>query len=456
MKFASICILMISFVVLFVFSSDVQAAEEELYKVGVGDLLGITVIGHRDLSVSTPVVVDGTIAFPHLGSIYVKDKTLLGIESEITEKLAAGYVKFPVVSVSLIRSESKRIYIHGQAGSGGTMPYEKDLSVIKALSIAGGIAESGLYGKLKVRRKQKGGAGYLVVEESDLDNGNIIEKNVEDLLLQPEDILMVERSNTFFMRGEIAKGGRYILERGMTIARALALSEGITENGLHGKVKLMRIREGGSGYVEIKEANLDDGILTSKEMEDMLLETDDIVKVERSESIFIEGEVSASGRFILEYGMTVGRAITIAGGITEGGAYGKVKVRRKRSVEAGFEDIEIDIKGIMEGSKNEDMLLHPDDILIIERSKTYIVYGEVNRIGEFPLADDTTVFKAILAAGGFNKWGSESKVKILRPLHETEGFDIIKVDIGDILEGDVTADIKLEPKDIVVVSSGLF
>ena len=44
--------------------------------------------------------------------------------------------------------------------------------------------------------------------------------------------------------------------------------------------------------------------------------------------------------------------------------------------------------------------LEPDDILIIERNRTFIMYGEVNSIGEFPIAGDTTVFKAILAARG--------------------------------------------------------
>jgi polysaccharide export outer membrane protein len=458
MKFLSFILFMtVGLVISFTPVLEAQLSEDELYKVGVGDVINITVMGHKDLSLLVTVAGDGTIAFPHLGTVYVKDKTLQKIEKEITKELGAGYIKLPIVSVSLISSVSKRIFIHGEVTRIGAMPFEKDISIIKALSLAGGISDNGLHGKLKVRRKQEGKSSYKVVVESDLDNGSIMNSEVEDFLLIPDDILIVERSDTFFIQGEIAtKSGAQVLERGMTVSRALALVGGIAENGLYGNVKLRRKREGSTGYFDVKEADLDNGVLVDSEMEDMLIQPDDILKVERSESFFIEGEVAVPARYVLEFGMTVGRAITVAGGITEGGLYGKVKVRRKRESEAGYKDIEIDIEGVIEGSETENMILQPDDILIVERSKTYIVYGEVNRIGEYPLKDDTTVLKAILEAGGFNKWGSESRVKVLRPKDDGKGFETIKVDIEDVLDGDLTADISLSPGDIVIVSSGLF
>jgi len=520
-----------------------EAAENELYKVGINDRMDIVVIGHKDLSVSVTVAVDGTIAFPHLGSIYVKDKTLPQIQEEITQKLSEGYVKFPVVSVSLALAMSKRIFIHGEVMKSGLMPFEKDMTIIQALSEAGGIAETGLYGKIKLRRLQKSG-GYKQIVEADIIDGIIADKKTEDMLLQPDDILFIERSESFFIQGQVEKTGQYMLESDMTVSRALTLAGGISDNGLHGKVKIRRKKEGSTGYLDVKEAALDDGIIkdnemedmllqpddilkvernetifiqgevvrigqyilesdmtvsraltvaggigdnglhgkvkirrkkdggisyvdvkeaalnngiiTDREMEDMLLQPDDILKVERDESFYIEGEVVQAGRFKLEYGMTVGGAITVAGGIKEGGMYGKVKVRRKREGESGYKDIEIDLEGLIVGSKTGEMTLQPDDILIVERNKTYIVYGEVNKIGEFPLANDTTVLKAILTAGGFNKWGSESRVKILRQKENGEGFNTIKVNINHILNGDVAADIFLHPGDIVVVSSGIF
>ncbi len=522
---------------------EVDASKDELYKVGINDQIEIIVVGHKDLSVRVTVAIDGTIAFPHLGTIYIKDKTLPQIEEEIREKLSDGYVKFPVVSVSLALAMSKRIFVHGEVARNGMLPFEKDMTIIQALSVAGGIKNEGLYGKIKlrrmqtdgkykkiveagindgiiadskiedmllqpddilfversetffiqgqvaktgqfileggitvsraltiaggigengmhgkvkIRRKKEGSTGYLDVKEAKLDDGIIKDSEIEDMLLQPDDILFIERSETFFIQGEVVKAGQYILESGMTVSRALTIAGGIGKDGLHGKVKIRRKREGSTGYLDIKEAKLDNGIIKDSEIEDMLLQPDDIFSIERNESFFIEGEIALPARYILEYGMTVGRAITVAGGIKEGGIYGKVKVRRKREGYSGYQDIEIDIEGIIEGRETGGMILQPDDILIVERNKTYIVYGEVNRIGEFPLSNDTTVFKAILQAGGFNKWGKESRVKVLRLTDNGQGFASIKVNINDVLDGNAAADIFLQPGDVVVVSSGIF
>ena len=66
-----------------------------------------------------------------------------------------------------------------------------------------------------------------------------------------------------------------------------------------------------------------------------------------------------------------------------------------------------------------------------------------------------TVFKAITVAGGITKWGSESRVKILRASGDDEELVIIKVKIDDVIQGDA-ADIRLQPGDTVIISTGLF
>jgi len=302
-------------------------------------------------------------------------------------------------------------------------------------------------------RKKKGRAGHSVVAESSLDNGVLTNQEIEGFLLQPDDIFKVERSDVFFIQGPVGHAGQYILEYGMTVGRAITLAGGIAEIGLYGKVVIRRTQDDKPGYRDVIELALDNGVIVNREMEDMPLQKDDIVKVEPSETIFVEGEVANPGQYVLEYGMSVGRAITVAGGISEGGQHGKVKVRRKRTEGLGYDDMEIDIKGIIEGTLTGDMLLQPDDILIVERSKTYIMYGEVNRIGEYPLENDTTVFKAIIQAGGVGKFGTESGIKILRPAKNGMGLEAIKVNIKKFLDGDVTADVPLEPGDVVIVSS---
>ncbi|RJQ18359.1 MAG: hypothetical protein C4560_07375, partial [Nitrospiraceae bacterium] len=217
-------------------------------------------------------------------------------------------------------------------------------------------------------------------------------------------------------------------------------------------VKLRRKQEGGS-YRDV-EIDLK-GMIEGRGETDMLIQPDDILIVERNKTFFIYGEVNRPGEFALEKDMTVTRAISAAGGIRNDGLYGKVKLRRKQE-DGSYRDVVVDLKGTIEGRGETDMLIEPDDILIVERNKTFLVYGEVNRPGEFVLQDGITVFKAITIAGGFTKWGSESKVKVLRQSEDGSGLKTIKVNINDVIKGNAAADILLNPNDVVVVSTGIF
>ncbi len=90
------------------------------------------------------------------------------------------------------------------------------------------------------------------------------------------------------------------------------------------------------------------------------------------------------------------------------------------------------------------------------RSKKYFVYGEVVKPGTYLLDENTTVLRAISTAGGFTKYGSSSRVKILRPKQGESGQETIKVNIGSAMNGNPQADVVLAPGDMVVVSEGVF
>lgn len=437
------------------YSSDVN-----LYKVGVNDVLSISVLGHRDLKVLSNVATDGTVSFPNLGSVYVKDKTLDEIKEEITNKLSDGYIKYPVVSVSLIQTKSKQIFMNGEVNHVGAIPFEKDMTIIKAISLAGGISEGGLFGKLLLRRKQNDIVGYKTIINEEINHGIIMNRKVEDMELQSEDILHVERNGTFLIQGEVARRGRFTLEKDMTALRALLEAGGVTTDGRYGKIRLRRKQNAkAGGYEDIAESKINDGVIENKEFEDIVILPEDILYVERNETYLIQGEVQKRGRFVLEKDMTVIGALLVAGGITDDGKHGKIVVRRRQKDESvGYKDItESKISnGRIDNNEVEDTILQPDDIIIIESNKNFFIYGEVNKSGEFVLKNNMTVFKAITIAGGFNKWGAGSRVKVLRSSDKNNELIIIKVDIDDVLDGDANADVTLQPGDTVVVSSGVF
>jgi polysaccharide export outer membrane protein len=87
---------------------------------------------------------------------------------------------------------------------------------------------------------------------------------------------------------------------------------------------------------------------------------------------------------------------------------------------------------------------------------SFTISGEVIRPGNYPLLQNTTVLRAISIAGGFTRFGSKSRVKILRPRKDRPGYMSINVDLKAVLDGDAKADIVIESGDIIVLSEGLF
>ncbi|HDH05215.1 MAG TPA: hypothetical protein ENH01_05810 [Nitrospirae bacterium] len=534
----------IGFVLSFISYAGAETSSTDFYKVGVDDMLEIKVLDHKDLRTLATVTSDGTISFPYIGTVNVKDMSLSEIEAMITNKLAEGYIKYPVVTVSLVKSMSRKIFAYGELYKRGEIPLEENVTLLKALSLAGGVTENGRYGMVKVRRKKEGKPGYrdikvdikqviegggkgdillepddiLIVERSKTffahgevgkPGEHVLEKNMslvralsavggirseglygkvkirrkqkgkrgykdieidlkaivegskaKDMLLQPDDILIVERNKTFLIQGEVKNRGRLILEEDMTVLRALLQAGGVSEDGMYGRIKIRRKQAGGSGeYKDIVETRLNDGVIESSEVEDTLLQPDDILIVERNKTFLIQGEVMKRGRFVLEKDMTVLRALLQAGGVSKDGMYGRIKIRRKQAGGSGeYKDI-VETRlnnGVIESSEVEDTLLQPDDVLVIEPNEKFLVYGEILKPGEYVIKNDMTAFKAITLAGGFTKWGSENRVKVLRSRKNNAGFETIRVNIDDVIDGDAAADIALEAGDIVVVSAGVF
>ena len=95
-------------------------------------------------------------------------------------------------------------------------------------------------------------------------------------------------------------------------------------------------------------------------------------------------------------------------------------------------------------------------ILKESRSRRFFVYGEVVHPGAYPIEQNTTVMRAISVAGGFTKFGSSSRVKVLRVQKDGAGYDPLKINIKDVMNGNPNADIPIQSGDIVVVSEGVF
>ena len=159
------------------------AVDDELlsrYRLASGDVISIFVLGEDDLKREKIRLTDaGTIQFPVLGEIQVKGLTTGDLEQKITSGLLkAQYLKNPKVTVSI--DEYRPFFINGEVYKPGGYPYVPGLTVLKAVSLAGGF---------KDRASKR---NMFVVRDG---TPNEARKRVDmDTPIYPGDILTVEES----------------------------------------------------------------------------------------------------------------------------------------------------------------------------------------------------------------------------------------------------------------------
>ena len=158
------------------------------YLVGVGDILEISILQPDRLTNRATVSPGGDISVPFLGSVMVRDKTISQIQQIIQSRLASGYLKYPVVVVSLIESRSKYYTISGEVTNPGNYPLGENTTVLKAISIAGGFTRFGSKSRVKILRPRKDRPGYLTIK---IDIQSVMDGDAKaDIVLEAGDIIV--------------------------------------------------------------------------------------------------------------------------------------------------------------------------------------------------------------------------------------------------------------------------
>jgi len=166
-----------------------EASATAEYTVGIGDVLNVSVLQPEPLSLTVTVAPDGAISFPYIGTVKVKGSGLTAVQEEIQARLADGYMKYPVVSVALIESRSRRFFVYGEVIRPGAYPLEDNTTVLKAISMSGGFTKFGSSSRVKLLRPKHEEAGYepVTINIKDVMNGD----SKADIVIEPGDMIVV-------------------------------------------------------------------------------------------------------------------------------------------------------------------------------------------------------------------------------------------------------------------------
>src|SRR5262245_5727805 len=123
-------------------SANILFSSDEDYRIGATDVLQITVQDAPELSTTVRVNASGAIPMGFLGQLKVAGKTPEELQKQIADGLRGEYLTDPQVSVVVVQYNSRSLFIQGAVKTPGVYIIEGRPSLLKLITMAGGLAEN--------------------------------------------------------------------------------------------------------------------------------------------------------------------------------------------------------------------------------------------------------------------------------------------------------------------------
>lgn len=200
------------------------------YRIGVGDVITVSVYKNTDLSGEFPVAHDGTINLPLVGPVRAAGLS----DTELAERIAAildkDFLIDPQVSVSVKTYQSQWIYVTGAVARASRTALSPGMTMKDALSEAGVALAPG---QVAVLTRAAGGGDPIPLFAEALEAPDCP-------MPRDGDVLTVSEPAYVFIQGEVRRPGRIPLTPDLTVLRAIAMSEGLTEWANKKELRILR------------------------------------------------------------------------------------------------------------------------------------------------------------------------------------------------------------------------
>jgi polysaccharide export outer membrane protein len=156
---------------------------------GAGDVFEIRVFQEPELSGIFQVGPQGDVIFPLCRRVVVVGLTANGAAEKLRTCLSEGFLRNPQVSVLVKEYNSKKVFVFGEVQKPGTFLFEDGMTVVQALTLAGGFTRNASQNSTSVTRRINGQETKVKVNVQDIALGK-----ARNFLLEPGDIVYVPES----------------------------------------------------------------------------------------------------------------------------------------------------------------------------------------------------------------------------------------------------------------------
>lgn len=194
---------------------------------------------------------EGYINLPLVGRVRAGGLTQQELESELVRRLKE-FIHDPQVIISVTQFRSEPVFFVGSFTKPGIYGLQGKRTLVEMMVSVGGLAPNASR-HIKVTRRAEYGVIPLpnAIEDPEKKISTVeismgsLRENVnpaEDIVLQPYDVISVERAELIYVNGEVQKTSAIALEErdSISLLQAVTQAGGFTRDAKRGKVRVLR------------------------------------------------------------------------------------------------------------------------------------------------------------------------------------------------------------------------
>lgn len=170
--------------------------------------------------------------------------------------------------------KASAFFVLGEVNKPGTFPLDKEISVLEAVTLAGGFSGTAAPSGAKVLRRTAEGKQETI--SIDLSGAVPRDKNFR---IEAGDTVMVPKGNTFFVFGEVRKPGAYQLDKETNVLEGITIAGGFTDKAAPGRTRVIRTTDKGQQTIGV---NMNDIIHRGERDKAIRLLENDVIVVPES------------------------------------------------------------------------------------------------------------------------------------------------------------------------------
>lgn len=238
--------------------SDAAQAQPEAYRIGSRDVITLSIYAGGELQNQVHLTVSekGTINVPFVGSVQAANRTILELETLITEPLARDYFVNPEVNISVKEYHSLQYFISGGVKSPGLYEMTSRATLLELIAKAGGVMpERGNVAYIQrkspeqieknhdeINRLPQNGSIKVdlkkLLDQGDMTQNRALESG--DVVYIPLQKALNVAESKVYVGGEVKKPGLFDYQPGLTALNACIMAGGFTKYAAPNRARVIR------------------------------------------------------------------------------------------------------------------------------------------------------------------------------------------------------------------------